>query len=248
MGRTRNNGRDGALIDTWYWKYQGVDSDLSAHLKGEERDLEDDGNGPRQDRRPQLVKEQVVKIEVRLLKELADEQVPRTVRAVEFAVVCPALGIRLQGTDIEALRVALWSKLESIHAIRWERWYLVQISPASSYVGDIETGFCLSESTIYRGVARDGTALMRERPRGRNYAEWRYGLWPGEYQDRNGHVMACIPATEANERSLEEFRARIRELRCRLSELVRPEVILQTLANLSGVGLPAPEQREGGAR
>ncbi|ABM97051.1 hypothetical protein [Methylibium petroleiphilum] len=248
MARKSNNGRDGALIDTWTWKYRGIEDDLSAHLRGEEDEPHGaDGEMHRsEDKRPLLVKEQVIKIEVRLLKDLADEALPRTVKAVEFAVICRELDIRLVGSDIEALRVALWAKLEAAHEITWERWYLVQIASAQSFVGDQETGFALSQNTIYRGVTRDGTLLMREYERGRTFGPWRYKPWPGEYQDKGGHVIACIPATSANDKALSEFRSRILELQRRLSDLVKPAVILQTLANLSAVGLPAPT-REGDA-
>lgn len=242
MARKSNNGRDGLLVDTWTWKYHGVESDLGAHLRGEEEEPQgrDGEMGRGEDKRPLLVAEQVIKIEVRLLKALADEGLPRTVKSVEFAVICSELGIRLIGSDIEALRVALWAKLEKAHEIIWESWYLIQIASAQSHVGDRETGFALSQNTIYRGVAKDGTVLMREFERGRYSSPWRYKPWPGEYQDKGGHVIACIPATQANDAALAEFRARIVELQRRLSDLVKPELILRTLANLSAVGLPAP--------
>lgn len=245
MGRRSNSGRDGTLVDTWTWKYRGVEEEISAHLRGEEEDPHGaEGDMRRgEDKRSLLVKEQVIKIEVRLLKNLADEDLPRTVKSVEFAVICRELDIRLVGSDIEALRVALWAKLEKAHEIAWERWYLVQIASAQSFVGDLETGFALSQNTVYRGVASDGTVLLREYERGRTFGPWRYKPWPAEYEDRGGHVLACIPATEANDAALAEFRSRILELQRRLSDLVKPAVIFQTLANLSAVGLPAPEGR-----
>lgn len=242
MARKANNGRDGVLIDTWTWKYQGVEDSISAHLCGQESEpIDADGSmHPAEDRRHLLVKEQVLKIEVRLLKEFKDEELPRTVKGVEFVVVCAVLGIRLVGPDIEALRVALWAKLEKAHEISWERWYLVQVAAAQSFKGDFEVGFALSQNTIYRGVAKDGTVLMREYERGRSFGPWRYKPWPGEYQDKGGHVIACIPATPENEKALDEFRDRIRELQRRLSDMVKPQVILKTLANLAASGLPAP--------
>ncbi|MFK4705580.1 hypothetical protein ABIC83_002419 [Roseateles asaccharophilus] len=245
MART-DNGRDGRLIDTWHWKYNGVEDDLSAHLKGEE-DEPDGKNGELErgpDFRPTLVKEKTIDIEVRMLKALHDGPLPRTEKSVEFVVMNRELGIRLQGSDIEALRQALWAKLEKSHAIKWEMWYLIQIAPAQSFHGDREVGFSLSQNTIWKGTAHDGSVLMREFDRGRTSSPWRFKPWPGVYQDKGGHVIACIPATDANDKSLDEFRARIRELQKRLSELVKPETILQTLANLSGIGLPAPEHKQ----
>lgn len=53
-------------------------------------------------------------------------------------------------------------------------------------------------------------------------------------------MIACIPATESNDAALDEFRARILALQTRISDLVKPAVILETLANLAGTGLPAP--------
>lgn len=238
----KNNGADGFLVKKWSWKYQGVEADLAPHLTGEDEDpTGPDGRMKRsEDRRPLLVKDQVLDIEVRMLEKTADETLPRTVNAVEFKLVCKALDISLVGSDIEVLRAAMWAKLEKAHEIQWERWYLVQVAGARSFKGDLEVGFSLSQNTVYRGVAKDGTVLMREFERGHTFGHWRYKPWPGVYQDLGGHVIACIPATESNDAALDEFRARILALQTRISDLVKPAVILETLANLAGTGLPAP--------
>lgn len=238
MART-SNGK-GLLIDIWHWKYQGVESELAANLRGEK-----DGNDPLSNPEPakaDLVKDQIVPIEVRMLKNFDEENLPRTVKAVEFTVSCKPLGINLQGTDLEVLRQALWAKLEKEFEIHWETYYLVQIAGARSYKGDFEIGFALSQNTIYKGAAKDGTILMREYDRNRTSSPWRYKPWPGEYQDKGGHVLACIPATKENDKAMDEFRARIQELQKRLSDLVKPKNILSTLANLAKVGLPAPSE------
>lgn len=239
---SKNNGRDGVLVKKWTWKYQGVESELSDFLRGE--DQEPHGSEglmkKSQDQRSMLVKEKVVNIELRLLEQLNDEDLPRTVKAVEFKLVCRDLGIELIGSDVEALRKAMWAKLEKAHEIKWEPWYLVQIASARSFVGDMEVGFSLSQNTIYKGVAGDGSVLMREYERGRTFSPWRYKPWPGAYQDKGGHVIACIPSTPANDAALDEFRERIRALQKMISDMVKPETIMETLANLAGVGLPAP--------
>jgi hypothetical protein len=246
MARKSNNGADGFLVKKWQWKYQGVEADLSSHLCGEDEEpVGQKGAMERtEDKRPLLVKEQVLDIELRLLENLSDDSLPRTVKAAEFKLVCKALDLCVVGTDIEALRLAMWAQLEKAHEIKWEKWYLIQIASAQSFKGDFEVGFALSQNTIYRGVAKDGTILMREFERGRSFGPWRYKPWPGVYQDKGGHVIACIQGTAANDAALDEFRDRIRALQKMIGDLVKPDVILSTLANLSGIGLPAPHRPE----
>jgi hypothetical protein len=238
VARRSDNGQ-GLLIDRWHWKYKGVESELAAHARGE-ADIAGEPLKEAPDEPPKLVKDQVLEIEVRMLKNFEDGQLPRALNSTEFRVSCKAMDITVVGTDLELLRRAVWAKLEKEFEIEWEEWYLVQIASAQSFKGDFEVGFALSQNTIYRGVAHDGSLLMREYDRGRTFGPWRYKAWPGEYQDKGGHVIACIPATKENRKALDEFRARILELQSRLSELVKPEVILSTLANLAQAGLPAP--------
>lgn len=246
MARKENNGKDGILVKKWVWKYQGVESEVSDFLSGNE----EEPHGPEgvmrrsEDKRNMLVKEKLIDIEVRMLEQLKDEMLPRTVNSVEFKLICRELGITLIGPDIEALRTAMWAKLEKAHEIKWETWYLVQVSSARAFAGDMEVGFALSQNTVYRGVARDGTVLMREYDRSRTFGPWRYRVWPAAYEDKGGRVIACIPATEANRAALDEFRDRIRALQKLIADMVKPEEIVQTLANLSGIGLPSPLQSD----
>lgn len=71
--------------------------------------------------------------------------------------------------------------------------------------GDRETGSALSENTIYKGTARDGSVLMREFDRGRTLGLWRYEPWPKEYENRAGHVVACTRARSKNIKAMQEF-------------------------------------------
>lgn len=235
MARSSKNGKDGLLIDTWHWRHVGLVDQLASGLRGEDDDPVD---GPGET--VKLEKDQILNLEVRLLKEFDSTALPRPVNAVKFVVICKEIGLRLQGTDIESLRQAAWSKLEKEYEIKWEEFYLISIASARSFKGDYETGFALGQNTIYRGVTKDGNVLMRERDKSKYHSAWKYAPWPGEYVEKNGDVLACIPATKANDVALREFRERIRELQDRLAELVKPEKIVQTLANLSGLGLPAP--------
>ena len=245
MARHKSSNGSGVLVDTWYWTYKGVESELGKHLRG--REAQDDGDDPLNeapDQAPLLVKDQKIAIEVRLLKEFAQsDSVPASVKAVEFVAINKDLNIKVQGTDIEALRVAVWSKLEAEFKIEWERYLLIEIDREGRYHRGNSEGFSLTEVSVYKGVARDGTVLLREYDTSRTSSPYKYRPWPGEYQTTNGRVIACIPATEANKESMTNFRARINELRTRLEELVKPVNILQTLANLSTSNLlPAPSE------
>lgn len=192
------DSRKGILVDTWKWKTKTLDSEISAHLRGED----DEPKGPdaemtrSEDRRPQLVEDKVLNVEVRLMKKFSaygDNE--GQLNAVEFQVRCDEIGLVLVGSDIEVLRTAAWAKLEERFKIAWERYYLVQIASAQSFKGDYEVGFALSQNTIFRGVAHDGTVLMREYDRGRTSSPWRYRPWPQAYEERPGHAIACIKDT-----------------------------------------------------
>lgn len=213
--KSNNEGSGGKLLDTWIYEYKGV--------------TEYD-NGPEGEAR-KTVEPKKVEIELRLIKEFENSaQPPLATKSVCFVVTCKEADIKLKGTDIESLRAAMWEKLDARYEVKWERYYLVRIRPESPYEG-VGTGFTFSFDWVEKGVAWDGTLLLRERPR---YSGGdRISPWPGEFRDKNGKVMACIPETEANTKALKEFRDRIDELRERLAGFLKPEQILRTLANLS---------------
>jgi hypothetical protein len=233
----QSNGK-GTLVDTWYWDFPGID--LVGSLGHPEAD-EDEGNA--HERAKKLVKGQKIPVEVRILKHYTGEGgAQQTPKAVEFSVSCPALNLSATGTDIEALRVAMWSMLEKTYKIQWERYLIVAIGNAHGFQATVETGFALGTSSVWKGVAPDGTIILREFDHGGNrFSNYKYRPWPGEYSNKDGNVLACIPATEKNEAAIEQFRASILTLKERLQELVKPEQILQTLENLSNIAmLPAP--------
>lgn len=244
MARHKSSNGAGILVDTWYWTYQGVEGDLGKHLRGKAAQEEgDDPLNEAPDPKPLLVKDQKVPIEIRLVKKFNDDAIPASVKGVEFVASNKHLGISLAGTDIEALRVAVWSKLEAEFRIEWKPYLLIEIDSAGSWYRGISEGLSLTEITVYRGMARDGTELLREYDRNGVSGPYKYRPWPGEYEDKNGRVVACIPASEENQASMKNFRARIAELRKRLADLVKPDVIMATLANLSGSNLlPSPSE------
>lgn len=58
-------------------------------------------------------------------------------------------------------------------------------------------------------------------------------------------MTACIPASELNQKAMEEFRSRIVALRKILQDLVKPVAIVGTLADLSDIALLRGPDRSG---
>lgn len=207
----------GKLVDTWTYEYQGVeepladDADVDAvrhlHAKG-------------------------IKVPIKLIlhkKFKESERPPLETKEVWFSVECDKPKFSVSGPDIEALRASMWEHLDKHFAVRWERYFKVNIGHAYTAVG-----LTFEYRDVEKGTAWDGSLLLREYEfsRGRIIRPW-----PGEFRDGQGKVMACIPATPENEAALKEFADRIHELRKRLADFLRPDQIMQTLANLSAVAL-----------
>jgi hypothetical protein len=218
--RHSNEGNGGTLIDTWWYQYKGIVEEGTS-----------DGEEVSGVKPIQTVQEKKVKVEVRLMKKFRDSDAPPlATKEVWFVIVCKEAEFKLEGTDIEALRVAMWEKLDTKFEIKWERYFLVRIDPMSPYDG-IGSGFTFGYDWVEKGVAWDGTLVLRERPR---FGGEKVRPWPGEFKDKMGRVMACIPHTEQNHDSLREFSNRIDSLRQHLADFLKPEVIMKTLASMSG--------------
>jgi hypothetical protein len=210
----------GKLIDTWYYEYKGIPSDQ-------------EGGEP-------SVQPIKVPIYLRLNKKLnTDTAPPMSVREVSFELECKQPEFRFRGPNIEALRARMWAELDPHFAVKWENWFLVQIRRERTYDGAMGTGFTFSYKQIQKGIAWDGTELMREYHRfGR---EEQITPWPEVFRDNRGDIIACIEATDEHEKALENFSNSIDELRRKLAGFLKPEIILQTLLGGSGMSLlPTP--------
>ena len=222
--KSRSNGK---ILDTWYYEYEGIPSEV-------EDDVEEQP----------APKVQAIKVTIKLsiYKKLNSATPPLAVSEVWFGVECEKPEFFLTGSDIEALRAAMWEKLDEHFAVKWENYFLVEIRHDHPYSG-LGTGLTYGYETVEKGTAFDGTLLLRKR-------EWSRGdvisVWPGEFRDQRGNVIACIPSNEMNRKALEEFGKRIDILREKLIDLVRPDTIEQTLLNLAHNNLlpPAPEEEE----
>ncbi len=235
MSGRRSNG-SGVLVDTVYYRYRGLELENGTlAVDGIDPDdvqvQIDDEKPPAPEPRPGTVVEKIVPVEIRLQKEFdtTESGSQRPVKSLRFSMSCENPKFAVAGSDIDALRLAVWDHLDKAFAVKWESYLLVTIRPASIYFGR-GTGFEVCRNHVDKGTAHDGTLLLRE---------YRYGSrgfeikpWPGAFKDKDGKLTACIPATRENEKALDEFEAMINSLRDRLADFFRPEQIQQTLANL----------------
>ena len=231
-GQTQNNG-EGVLVDTIHYESAGVTlTDKAAEALDDEIDS---GGGVK-------VGQVKIPVEVRLRKEFkAGGGTSRAVERMQFSLVCRKPAIVLRGSDIETLRRAMWGELDKSTAIAWEQYLLITIEPTMGYGEGVSEGLRLEEKTVWKGTTQDGYLMLREHSHDRMGVGWTYRPWPGEFTDKRGRVTACIPANKTNEEAMDEFRGRIRALRAKLQDLVRPDTIAATLANLSGIPLlPTP--------
>lgn len=241
-GETKHN--PDKLIDTWQFVYDAlIDPTKRAGVEEEEEDEKavDENETPKEGT---MVGEKRVEVQVYMKKVLRmAAKPPHPPNSVNFVVKCRQPNLQMEGTDLEALRAAMFGALQQEFAIKWENFYLVEISQGyhASYG---ESAILFSYKDVERGTAHDGTLLMRRyesRSRGDN---WRISKWPGRFTNRQGKVIACIPASPENRAAMEEFGKRIQALRAKLSQLLEPDMIMQTLAAMSGNDflLPAPEK------
>ena len=212
----------GKVVDTWCWERddgEKVIIELRLVKRQDDSDVRIAGQGRRDTNKP-----------------------PFPTIGTEFFVEMTDPKLHITGTDCEAIRRAVFDALDKRYAIKWEKYYVVEIRPESPYSG-LGAGFCMSYRDIDKGTTFDGKVLKRE------YAHYSRGHtydvepWPGEFRDHKGKVQACIPATPENEKALKEFTKQINKLRETLTKFLSPELIQQTLANFAGLSnlLPSPD-------
>jgi hypothetical protein len=240
LGSRRHN--PSRVIDVWVYKVKDVEIERLDYVEPGEDDLDDKGRDERKHvdrhkRRKERVKNKVVKLELRMEKITAQsEEPPHPTREVKFELVCEELDIRMEGTDIEALRQAMWGVLDKKFEVKWEHFFLIEVTHQPPWGGGDGSGLIFSYKGVYRGTTWDGKYLLKE---------WdgntmKIKPWPGKFTDRGGKVLACIEDTELNREALDQFSKRIDAMRNRLADFLRPETIMQTLTNLAGFALLPP--------
>jgi hypothetical protein len=236
IGQRRNV--PGKVIDRWIYKVKDVTLDKLEYVPEEER--ADDEQEEKYHEVKERVQNKVVTVELYLEKTTKQsEEAPHPLDTIKFHLKCDELELTLEGTDVELLRAAMWSKLDARYEIKWDKYFLVEVDSTHPYTG-WGTGMVFSYNDVFKGTTWDGKTLLRIR----RYHEEKIEPWPGVFTRKGGKVIACIEATEANEAALEEFKSRVDLLREKLQSFLEPDKILTTLANLRGFNLlPAPEPK-----
>lgn len=157
---------------------------------------------------------------------------PFAVSSVNFLLECG--DEKTNCSDLDSGLKEMRAKLDKKYQIKWERWLLVKVTPVRIYDG-AGAGTELRWSEVFRGETLDGDVLMREYNQHGDWANrWKVSPWPEVYKDgRTGKTIACVPATDENERALEAFAEKLRELTKTLSEFVAPDRIEETLAMIA---------------
>lgn len=240
MGETRNVPEK--LIDTWTYKVKDVTIDRLDYVEAEDPANDERERRERYAPRKERITNKAVTINIYAVKRTTQsEEPPHPLDTITLLVKCPELNLKLEGTDIAALKDALWSMLDKKFEIKWEQYYLVEVNETRIYHGSGK-GLEIVYDDVYKGTTWDGKNLLR---RWRGY-EYKIEVWPGAFKDEHGKVMACIPVNEENSAALKEFCARIGVLREKLADFLKPDVIQQNLARLAGLRLlpPVPKQVE----
>lgn len=173
---------------------------------------------------------------VKKFDENTDLPPPAAVTDVSFRFICDETKDEVFGSDVSVMLKEMRSKLDARFKITWKRWFLVKIEPAKAFSAD-GSGLTLSWEEIERGVAYDGSVLMR---RYQSWAslhssKWKVSTWPENFIEKN-RMLAAIEANEANEQALNKAKDQIDELRRMLVARVGPKMIEETLRTLTGGG------------
>ena len=230
----------GKVIDTWTYEVKDVELVTKEYNKDAEASEENDGEAKTVIKREKIVNRKVT-VEIRMEKTVTVSATPpHPLETVKLVGRVNELNIKVEGTDLEAIRALIWSKLDKQFEIKWERYYLVRVERQKPYRGE-GTGLTMSFDSVYKGTTWNGRSLLRIW----EYHDEKIKPWPGQFTDDGKKVVACIEATEANRQALEEFSERLDLLRQKLVGLLAPENIEQTLVSLGQLRLlPPPEEKE----
>jgi hypothetical protein len=229
----------GTKIDAlWYDIEQLVGEDTSSDEEGADR---------------RKVVNRKVSIDLYMTKKfnmLEDRPPPAETVDLAFTLHCAELDIKVRGTDVSVILKDMRSQLDHRFKIKWVNYFIVRVGPARNFDGGLGSGLMFSYDTVERGVALDGSVLLRRFNRwgGPHANTWVIEPWPKDVKE-NGKLVATIIATDENREKLELFQQKIDMLRKALADMVTPARLEQTLLMASRdeflvIGPPDPRIQE----
>lgn len=192
-----------------------------------------------------------VAIDVFMKKRYAtsgDQKPPLATLGVIFEAVCSAANVKMEGSDLDAVLLAMRGKLDKHFKIKWVDWLIVTVESVRQYDGE-GAGLNLTWKRVERGETIDGNVLLRRYNGHRSFNNrWTIEPWP-EVVKEEGHVVACIEATDANLDALRQFQDNINQMRKVLASFVTPDRINETLAAIARgsamLAIPGRDPSEG---
>lgn len=214
---TKSTGMGQKVETLWYDIEQLVGEDITDEEGGDRR----------------KVVNRKIAIDLYMQKQFntADERpAPAETIDLSFSLMCPETHDVVHGFDIRAMLKEMRGRLDHRFKIAWANYFIVRVGPARSFDGGIGTGLAFSYDTIERGVALDGSLLMRRMNHHSRLHErlWIIEPWPKDVKE-NGRIVATIIATDENRAKLELFQQKIDLLRKALADMVTPQRLEETL-------------------
>lgn len=210
----------GTKVDTlWYDVEQLVGEDNTSE--------EDEGRDLRK------VVNRKVSIDLYMSKKfntMDDRPAPAETIDLAFTLHCAELDIKVRGSDIGVMLKDMRGQLDHRFKIKWVNYFIVRVSPARNYDGGLGSGLMFSYDTIERGVALDGSVLMRRFNRWGGLHSNAYVIepWPKDVRE-NGRLVATIIATDETRERLEKMQEKIDLLRKAIAAMVTPARLEETL-------------------
>ena len=226
-------------VDVWYFNLEDVLNKQVPRKPGPD-DEANEGDEPIMDT-VQRMEERKIAVDLFMEKETEEVKTPpHPLEAVKFIAKCRdskyKINIEIEGTDIEAVRAAVWAEMDERFEIKWHDYYKVYLDNSRIFIGQGE-GLDFYFDETWKGITWEGKELLKEWNRG-NYSEhYKISPWPGKFKDRNGNIIACIPRNDMTEQALKDFAAKIAKMRELLKTYMTPEAIMGTLTNMSGLKL-----------
>lgn len=223
-------------VDTWYFNLQDV---LDRQIQKKHDPDAEDGDEP-QFETVQHVAERKIAVELYLEKETEEVKTPpHPLKNVKFIAKCREsqykIDLEIEGTDIEAVRSAVWAEMDARFEIKWHKYYKVYLDRSQIYIGRGD-GFDFYFDEVWKGITWEGKELLKEFSQSRD-EHYKISPWPGKFTDRNGNIIACIPRNDMTEAALNDFASKIEKMRGVLRQYLSPETIMSTLINMSGLKL-----------